>query len=411
MEVRKIKMIFEIINNVIENILMSYFISSYLKMKEKKYVFIFSTVLMNTILSTILTNLNIIGIEQTILIQICIWINLYILHKEFSIQDIKASLFCNIILYIATYFTMLSFSFLHNVKPIEVFQVRSQYIACVVIVKIIFLLLSIGILKKKPLILENTKVPSISYLIVAELLIIMIMAYYFVSMVLSNIFEFSTNIIFSCFVVLFIILCYTYDQLIILNKRVYENKLKKQQEQYIKENLKNIKLIKYELDNTEHRLNYILQSIKYDLVDQNYSDAIAKIDANRDVVLNVAPVFSTNNELFDFLMNLEIKSILSEGYKIKVCAVIAEHQHYNDLVIINRIINLLKEIYKFSNYVELFLMEKDENILEIRCIISYKGNDSMKKYFSNLEGYNLNVHQSEKLLILSYNEDFQQYYG
>ena len=138
MEVRKIKMIFEIINNVIENILMSYFISSYLKMKEKKYVFIFSTVLMNTILSTILTNLNIIGIEQTILIQICIWINLYILHKEFSIQDIKASLFCNIILYIATYFTMLSFSFLHNVKPIEVFQVRSQYIACVVIVKIIF---------------------------------------------------------------------------------------------------------------------------------------------------------------------------------------------------------------------------------------------------------------------------------
>ncbi len=33
---------------------------------------------------------------------------------------------------------MLSFSFLHNVKPIEVFQVRSQYVACVVIVKIVF---------------------------------------------------------------------------------------------------------------------------------------------------------------------------------------------------------------------------------------------------------------------------------
>lgn len=251
-------MIFEIINNIIENILMSYFISSYLQMKEKKYIFIFSTVFMNTVLSTILTNLNIIGIEQTMLIQICIWINLYIFHKQFSVQDIKVSLFCNIILYIATYFTMLSFSFLHNVKPIEVFQVRSQYVACVVIVKIVFLLLSIGILKKRPLILNNTKVPGISYLVVAELLIIMIMAYYFVSMVLSIDFDFSTNIIFSCFVVLFVILCYTYDQLIMLNKEVYENKLKKQQEKYIEENLKNIKLIKYELDNTEHRLNYIL---------------------------------------------------------------------------------------------------------------------------------------------------------
>lgn len=403
-------MLFEIINNIIENILMSYFISSYLQMKEKKYIFIFSTVFMNTVLSTILTNLNIIGIEQTMLIQICIWINLYIFHKQFSVQDIKASLFCNVILYIATYFTMLSFSFLHNVKPIEVFQVRSQYVACVVIVKIVFLLLSIGILKKRPLILNNTKVPGISYLVVAELLIIMIMAYYFVSMVLSIDFDFSTNIIFSCFVVLFVILCYTYDQLIMLNKEVYENKLKKQQEKYIEENLKNIKLIKYELDNTEHRLNYILQSIKYDLEDQNYNDAIAKIEANRDVLLNVSPVFSTKNELFDFLMNLEIKSILSEGYKIKVCAVISEHQYYNDLVIINRIINFLKETYKFSNYVELFLMEKDDNILEIKCIISYKGNDSIKKYFSNLKEYNFNIRESDNLLILSYNEDFQQHY-
>lgn len=379
-------------------------------MKEKKYIFIFSTVFMNTVLSTILTNLNIIGIEQTMLIQICIWINLYIFHKQFSVQDIKVSLFCNVILYIATYFTMLSFSFLHNVKPIEVFQVRSQYVACVVIVKIVFLLLSIGILKKRPLILNNTKVPGISYLVVAELLIIMIMAYYFVSMVLSIDFDFSTNIIFSCFVVLFVILCYTYDQLIMLNKEVYENKLKKQQEKYIEENLKNIKLIKYELDNTEHRLNYILQSIKYDLEDQNYNDAIAKIEANRDVLLNVSPVFSTKNELFDFLMNLEIKSILSEGYKIKVCAVISEHQYYNDLVIINRIINFLKETYKFSNYVELFLMEKDDNILEIKCIISYKGNDSIKKYFSNLKEYNFNIRESDNLLILSYNEDFQQHY-
>ena len=167
---------------------------------------------------------------------------------------------------------------------------------------------------------------------------------------------------------------------------------------------------KYELDNTEHRLNYILQSIKYDLEDQNYNDAIAKIEANRDVLLNVSPVFSTKNELFDFLMNLEIKSILSEGYKIKVCAVISEHQYYNDLVIINRIINFLKETYKFSNYVELFLMEKDDNILEIKCIISYKGNDSIKKYFSNLKEYNFNIRESDNLLILSYNEDFQQHY-
>ena len=62
-------MVFELINNSIENILISFFISQYLKLDDNILNFILSTVVINTILSTILSYLNIIGITQTLLIQ------------------------------------------------------------------------------------------------------------------------------------------------------------------------------------------------------------------------------------------------------------------------------------------------------------------------------------------------------
>ena len=48
-------MVFELINNSIENILISFFISQYLKLDDNILNFILSTVVINTILSTILS--------------------------------------------------------------------------------------------------------------------------------------------------------------------------------------------------------------------------------------------------------------------------------------------------------------------------------------------------------------------
>ena len=62
-------MLFEIINDFFENFLLSYFITTYLKQENKKYIIIIATVI-NTIISVMLSTLNVYGFTQTALIQI-----------------------------------------------------------------------------------------------------------------------------------------------------------------------------------------------------------------------------------------------------------------------------------------------------------------------------------------------------
>ena len=106
-------MIFEIVNNLLENFLLSYFISSFIKMKNNKKKFIIITMIINMIISTIMTSYYLVGIEQTLVIQLCIWICLYLFHDDFSFQDIAVALFCNLMLFISVYvsFFFLFYSF------------------------------------------------------------------------------------------------------------------------------------------------------------------------------------------------------------------------------------------------------------------------------------------------------------
>ena len=50
-----------------------------------------------------------------------------------------------------------------------------------------------------------------------------------------------------------------------MNQELYETKLKTEQNYYKLENLKNLNNIKTHTENIEHRINYILQSIEFDL--------------------------------------------------------------------------------------------------------------------------------------------------
>ena len=99
-------MIFELLNNCVENLLISFFITQYLEMKDNRLSFILYTVIINTILSSFLSSINIIGITQTLFIQIVIILFLHKFHSAFSFQDIITSLFVNILLFICIYISI-----------------------------------------------------------------------------------------------------------------------------------------------------------------------------------------------------------------------------------------------------------------------------------------------------------------
>ena len=144
-------MLFELINNSIENILISFFISQYLKLDDKSCNYILNTVFINTILSTVLTYLSIIGIVQTLLIQAVLVLFLYKYHKDFSFQDIITSLFANILLFFSIYISIYVISLLCKLTPSSIYQSNKLYFVHVFLSKLLFIFFIFISLKTRPL--------------------------------------------------------------------------------------------------------------------------------------------------------------------------------------------------------------------------------------------------------------------
>ena len=405
-------MIFEIINDLFEKFLISYFISTYLKLeKRNKLYFLSITIPINTFISAFLSSFNIIGFSQTLLIQIVLWLCLFTFNKDFSTQDIMISLFCNILLVIAVYFSILAFSFIFHVTPAKVFSTNVIFYPELIFSRIVFIVLLVITLKKRPLLLTKTHNTKTNYLLSFELLFILLMVYYFTSNVLSSNTFSSANTIFICFLMILLSFCFIFNQMIKMNEIIFENKLKKQQEEYTKENLKNIKAIKFEIENISHRMNYILQSIEFDLNEKKYDHAISKIHSYKDTITNISNVICTHNELFDFMLNFEIKFFHQQNKQLKICAFISQNQSYNDLELINKITNSLKYFYSYIDGLELFLTENNNNILEVKYIIQVE-ESTLHQIVDNiltLNIENLIINNLNTVLVISYKESLKSF--
>mgnify|MGYP000355719493 CR=1 FL=1 len=79
-------------------------------------------------------------------------------------------------------------------------------------------------------------------------------------------------------------------------------------------------------------MNYILQSIEFDLYEQNYDDAISKIESYKSTVSSVSKFhLHIINELFDFMLNFEIKFFHQQNKQLKICSFVSQNQSYNNL--------------------------------------------------------------------------------
>lgn len=321
------------------------------------------------------------------------------------------SLFFNILLFISVYFSILTFSLLLKTTPNKIFLNNNVFTIEIIFSKFIFFILSSISLKKRPLLLSKTDNLKINYFLIFELFVILLMEYYFMSNVLYSKESTSANIIFICFVLLFLSFCFIFNQMINMNNTLYKNKLKKQRAEYINENLKNIKSIKYEIENIEHRMNYMLQSIEFDLENQKLNDAMLKIKSYKNLITNNSHVINTNNELFDFMLNLEIDFLAHQHKQLKICAFTSKNQSYNDLILINKIITILKLICLHANEVELFLIENTSKILEVKFIVLTSSSIQNKiiESFQNQNDLKIVIHQLEKLLIIKYNESLDSH--
>ena len=367
--------------------------------------------IINMIISTIMTSYYLVGIEQTLVIQLCIWICLYLFHDDFSFQDIAVALFCNLMLFISVYTMTILCNSLFETHFFNSFNSQTKYEINIILEKI-FYFTSLSFLLKRKLPFLKKDAPYINYLISFEFFIMFIMAYYFLVNILNNMPNISNHLVFIGFLVLIIIFNIVFNKLIESNELLLKTKLKEQENKYIQENLDYIKTIKYDVDNIEHRMNYILQSIEYDLINKNYSKAIHKIKAQKETVLSISPIITTNNETFDFILNLEIKSLLQDGKEIKTCISISENPVFNHPVAAYKITKLLKYIYNFYQHVEVFISEKEDKSLEVKFIIPHysKFSSSFEEELNTFDDYSISIIKNEETMIIQYIDSLSSYH-
>lgn len=130
------------------------------------------------------------------------------------------------------------------------------------------------------------------------------------------------------------------------------------------------------------------------------------------MVHKIAPILCTGNELFDFLVNMEIKYYIQEQKQIKICAFISKNSAYDNYKIINYIIDSLRVIYNYSNKLELLLTENELHILKIKYIFQNNSNiieDQIKKAFPKKKESIFIITKNENLILITAEVNLNDY--
>ena len=399
-------------NQIVEVVLLTLAIICLTKPKENKLLFFLSSISVNAIIYYVIYYYRLRDQTLCLLLILANCILLKFFKKDFSLRDIVGVSLAYLTYLLCVYVSIQLFTLKIGFTAIEIIARCSVYtlINLALLSKFIYIgfIILFAVLKSLSFLDRFEKVYHIWYIFVLSVANILLFEYIksmFRSYYNSGlIFEIIKNIIVLIILgKLFIFLIKKYKEYYVDNS---EEKLKeKLKVKYREENLKNLKSIKMDIDNKEHRMNYILQAIEYDLMNQSYSEALNKLAIAKELVAKIEPVIYTENEMFDFMINMEIKHLYLGHKKIKVGTFISKNDGYNEYSIWNTIVELIRMISENYDYFEIFMIEKNESILEVKFIINdERDNHILIDKFRNIKE-NVNIKHIDHLLTMTYKEN------
>lgn len=193
----------------------------------------------------------------------------------------------------------------------------------------------------------DLNVPNQQYLIViiTEILVLSIfgiIGYASVDITVS----FSSFIVCSLLLIVFflIIINGIYFNKIYTEKMQYEKQLQK--EKYIKQSLRLIQNISYDIDDKKHRIHWILEHIKHLNNDTNpkISKAIEQYQSKNTYQKLVA----SKNPVFDILISVKINRLQDDNISIKPFFEISQNEKYDDLDFIDVISEILDYVKRHN---------------------------------------------------------------
>ena len=193
----------------------------------------------------------------------------------------------------------------------------------------------------------DLNVPNQQYLIViiTEILVLSIfgiIGYASVDITVS----FSSFIVCSLLLIVFflIIINGIYFNKIYTEKMQYEKQLQK--EKYIKQSLRLIQNISYDIDDKKHRIHWILEHIKH--LNNDTNPKISKAIEQNQSKNTYQKLVASKNPVFDILISVKINRLQDDNISIKPFFEISQNEKYDDLDFIDVISEILNYVKRNS---------------------------------------------------------------
>ena len=158
--------------------------------------------------------------------------------------------------------------------------------------------------------------------------------------------SYNSLIVCSLILIVFILIIANgiYFNMVYTEKMQYEKQLQK--EKYIKQSLRLIQNISYDIDDKKHRIHWILEHIKHLNNDTNteISKAIEQYQSKNTYQKLVA----SKNPVFDILISVKINRLQDDNISIKPFFEISQNEKYDDLDFIDIISEILNYVKRNS---------------------------------------------------------------
>lgn len=193
----------------------------------------------------------------------------------------------------------------------------------------------------------NITVPNKQYslVIIIEIIILGVLVIVGYSTINTSA-DYSPFIICFLLIIVFILIIANgiYFNMVYTEKMQYEKQLQK--EKYIKQSLRLIQNISYDIDDKKHRIHWILEHIKHLNNDTNpeISKAIEQYQSKNTYQKLVA----SKNPVFDILISVKINRLQDDNISIKPFFEISQNEKYDDLDFIDVISEILDYVKRHN---------------------------------------------------------------
>ncbi|MFV0393972.1 MAG: hypothetical protein ACK5LC_06205 [Coprobacillaceae bacterium] len=394
--------LFEIFINIVESMLLTYFIFKYQKFKyDKEYILITGIILIEEMISSYIDNQN-----RVIIFAIPITLFLYqlIRLKKFSINDLLMSIIPMLFLAFSGVVTLFTFQLL-RLSPAD-----HLYMAMIISKIICFMFMyyfSINID------ISKNEVPQLWQFNLVVILLITIMDIDLQGIMDNR--DTGTYVYIRIVVIaILVLLLYRFLRQFIdnANQRIYYE-LELQKAEYEKKNANIVLHNKIELDKLEHNLKYVLLSITLH-AQHNDIEAI-KEQANNYLgrITMANHSIATKNPYFDYVFNEMSHEFKFHGISLKKNITLSEDSTINDSLVADKIVMATKKILELAitNKIDTvdIRINEDGDLCFIYYVIPYKDyktiNSYVNRYFN--EDYFITFDKEFDILKISLSIDIE----